>query len=48
MGARKGGVGIDAKDGATVGWIYDETTGTITTNTTAKEQDDAGKLYTDY
>jgi prepilin-type N-terminal cleavage/methylation domain-containing protein len=48
VGAKKGQTGIAAADGATVGWIYTESTGSIKANTTASEKDDSGKLYSDY
>lgn len=48
VGAKKGQTVIAAATGDTVGWIYTVATGTLTTNTTASEADDAGKLYTDY
>jgi len=48
VGAAKGGTIIDRRRGDGVGWIYTQTTGAIRTNTTAKEKDDSGKLYTDY
>lgn len=47
VGPRKGENGVAAADAAGVGWIYDETTGSITANTTT-ETDDAGKLYSEY
>lgn len=48
VGAAKGNTGIADKTGTGVGWIYNATTGDITSNTTAKEEDAAGKLYTAY
>jgi len=48
VGAAKGNTGIAAKAGANVGWIYNQTTGDIESNTTKKEKDATGKLYTDY
>jgi len=48
VGAAKGNTGIAAKTGADVGWIYNQTTGDIRANTTRKEKDAAGKLYSDY
>ena len=48
VGAKKGKVGIAAADGANVGWIYTESTGSIRANTTASEMDEANKLYSDY
>ena len=47
VAAKKGQVGIAAADGATIGWLYNETTGTITINATT-ETDAAGKLYLNY
>jgi len=48
VGAKKGCTDIAASTGATVGWIYDQVTGAIQSNTTATEMDDAGKLYSAY
>lgn len=48
VGAKKGQSGVAAADGATVGWIYVEATGTIRANTAATEKDARGKLYSDY
>lgn len=45
VGAKKGQNGVDGSDGATIGWIYDETTGTITSNTTGAEVNGAGKAW---
>jgi len=47
VGTRKGSTGIAAADGANVGWIYDETAGTIVANTTT-EADASGKAYNTY
>ena len=47
VGARKGATGIADLDAAGIGWIYDQTTGAIRTNTTI-EADESGKLYRDY
>ena len=47
VGANKGASGIGAANGATIGWIYDDTTGDIRANTTT-EADDSGKLYNTY
>ncbi|KPK80118.1 MAG: hypothetical protein AMJ81_12435 [Phycisphaerae bacterium SM23_33] len=47
VGPRKGSTGIAALDAPGVGWIYDDTEGTIKTNTTT-EADVSGKLYSDY
>lgn len=46
VGANRGDSGIAAADGAGVGWIYNETTGTITANAT--ESDASGVAYADY
>lgn len=48
VGDRKGATGIDSNSSASVGWIYDETTGEIGANCGPGEQDDAGVLYQDY
>ena len=49
VGAAKGNTGIAAATGGVgVGWIYNATTGDITSNTTALEKDASDKLYTDY
>lgn len=48
VGGRKGSTGIDAADGAGIGWIYVVATGQISANTTGAEADDAGTLYSDY
>lgn len=48
VGAKKGSTAIATEDGAGVGWIYVEASGTIKANTTATEKDESGKLYTDY
>ena len=48
VGAAKGNTGIAAATGVGVGWIYNATTGDITSNTTALEKDASDKLYTDY
>ncbi len=48
VGAKKGKTGIAATDGPTVGWLYDETTGKITTNTTSAEVDARNIKYLDY
>lgn len=47
VGAKKGKSGVAAADGASVGWIYNQTTGVITANTTT-EADASGKLYSSY
>jgi len=48
VGAAKGCTGIAAAAGAGVGWIYDESDGSIKSNTTAAEMDVTGKLYSEY
>ncbi|MFB0524349.1 MAG: prepilin-type N-terminal cleavage/methylation domain-containing protein [Phycisphaerae bacterium] len=48
VGNRKGGTGIAAADAAGVGWLYDQTTGTIKANCQDTETDDAGKKYNEY
>lgn len=48
VGAKKGSTGIAAADAAGIGWIYDETTGSIRPNTTALEVDARGVKYSDY
>ena len=48
LGAAKGCTGVAAAAGAGVGWIYDESDGSIRSNTTAAEMDVTGKLYSDY
>lgn len=47
VGPRVGENGIAAADAATVGWLYNATSGTITANATT-ETDAAGTLYKDY
>jgi len=47
VGARKGQSKIAAADAADVGWLYTESTGAITANTTT-EKDVADKLYNTY
>jgi type II secretory pathway pseudopilin PulG len=47
VGAKKGQNGIAAADGATIGWLYDATAGTITVNCTT-ETDASGKTYLTY
>ena len=48
VGARKSQVGVAAADGALIGWIYDEVTGVITSNTTSQEVDINGVRYDSY
>lgn len=48
VGANKGNTGFtDTPGTADKGWVYDETTGEVKTNTTT-EKDAADKLYSDY
>src|SRR5262245_24690535 len=47
VGTKKGSSGVAAADGAGVGWIYDETLGTIKANTTT-EKDSRNVLYNAY
>ncbi|HYF14225.1 MAG TPA: prepilin-type N-terminal cleavage/methylation domain-containing protein [Phycisphaerales bacterium] len=46
-GNRRGATGIAAADAVGVGWLYNETTGAITSNTGVKT-DAKGVLYTSY
>jgi len=51
VGAKKGQNGIAATTGATVGWLYDATNGTIRANTTDSspiEADAKGTMYSSY
>jgi general secretion pathway protein G len=48
VGAKKGATGIAAVDGASVGWIYDEHSGTISANCAATEVDARGVRYSTY
>jgi len=48
VGAQKGKLHIAGSAGATIAWIYDETTGEIKANTADTEKDATGKLYSDY
>jgi general secretion pathway protein G len=51
VGAKKGQNGIATATGATVGWIYDATNGTIRANTTDSapvEADAKGTMYSSY
>jgi len=48
VGAKKGNTSIAGTDANDVGWIYDVSSGTIKSNTTASEKDDAGKAYNTY
>ena len=47
VGPRKGDNGVAAADAAGIGWLYNDTTGTITANT-GTATDDAGNLYSTY
>jgi prepilin-type N-terminal cleavage/methylation domain-containing protein len=47
VGANKGNTGVALTAGAGVGWLYDKSTGVITTSTTT-ETDARGVLYTAY
>ncbi|MCG3180429.1 MAG: hypothetical protein BIFFINMI_02790 [Phycisphaerae bacterium] len=47
VGPRAGQSGVAAADGATVGWLYNASTGNITANCTT-ETDATGKLYVNY
>jgi prepilin-type N-terminal cleavage/methylation domain-containing protein len=48
VGAKKGATGVDDTDGAGIGWIYDEASGSIRANTSASEKDARGVLYSAY
>jgi type II secretory pathway pseudopilin PulG len=48
VGVNKGRTGARQVDGAGVGWIYDQTAGTIQANCADTELDEAGKKYKDY
>jgi hypothetical protein len=48
LGVRRGRAGVRSADGASVGWIYEQATGDIRSNTTAAEVDASGKPYGDY
>jgi prepilin-type N-terminal cleavage/methylation domain-containing protein len=51
IGPRPGQTGIAAADGATVGWIYDATSGEIHANvplSATVQVDETGKLFVDY
>lgn len=48
VGAKRGSKGVAAADAANIGWLYDESTGKITSNTTATEKDARGVKYSDY
>jgi prepilin-type N-terminal cleavage/methylation domain-containing protein len=48
VGTKKGNSKIADANGVGVGWIYNGTDGTIKTNTTDLEKDEAGKQYNMY
>lgn len=48
VGLRQGETGIDSKDGAEIGWIYDEKTGAIRANCGPSERDDALTAFRNY
>ncbi len=48
VGARQGGTLVAAADAANVGWIYDQTTGTITANCTNAEVNGTGKQWNSF
>ena len=48
VGAKKGNAKIADANGAGVGWIYNATDGTIKSNTTDAEVDEAGTKYNAY
>ena len=48
VGAKKGKSGIYDMTGTNVGWIYNNTAGTITANCEDSETDDASKKYNEY
>ncbi|MFG0284597.1 MAG: prepilin-type N-terminal cleavage/methylation domain-containing protein [Phycisphaerales bacterium JB039] len=48
VGPNKGASGVAAASGPGVGWIYNETTGTISANVPAGVADDRGVDYADY
>jgi len=48
VGAKRGKTGIDDEDGASIGWIYNVTTGDIKANCTDSEVDAAGTKYNEY
>ena len=48
VGLKKNSTGIAAIDGAGVGWIYDDTTGTIKANCADTEVDQDGVKYNTY
>jgi type II secretory pathway pseudopilin PulG len=48
VGFRKGQSGISDLDGATIGWLYDETTGKINANAQDTDVDDSDVKYNTY
>ena len=48
VGAAKGSNGIAAAAAAGIGWIYNSTSGTVISNTTAGETDSKGVAYSTY
>jgi prepilin-type N-terminal cleavage/methylation domain-containing protein len=48
VGFRKGQNGISDLDGATIGWLYDETTGEISANAQDTDVDDSNVKYNTY
>ena len=48
VGAKRGSTGVDAADGAGIGWIYTAASGTIKANTVDAEVDKDGVKYNTY
>jgi len=48
LGSNKGQAGLTNTLGGAFGWVYDETSGTITANLLDTEVDDRGTQYNDY
>jgi len=48
VGTKKGKTGVAAAIGASVGWVYDATSGAIIVGVAAGELDDTGKAYISY
>jgi len=48
VGTKQGNTGVAAADAAGVGWIYDETTGTITANCADSEVNGAGDQWNEF
>ena len=48
VGTEKGSTAVAAAAAASVGWIYNETTGVISANTGNTLADESGKLFKDY